>query len=238
MKKFLKITLIGVGVLTFIIVLDTLQARIFKGSPLISWEEKLDKASYVDKGILMDTYYCVKEQDIVNVSWHFKTSKFTCPLTELSLEDIFDIISNYMENNPNNDFDYAYNYVDKENKVVMIGLLNNDDTIQEEFINTIFPINGDYIKDNSLIMFKESKYVFDAKIITAEENSIMVEVLKDSDSFNKGDKVTMKITRPTDGTDDFYVEGNKVRITFNGNVLQSDPAQIGASKIELISYFF
>ena len=44
----------------------------------------------------------------------------------------------------------------------------------------------------------------------------------------------MKITRPTDGTNDFYVVGNKVRITFNGNVEESNPAQIGAIKIELI----
>ena len=44
----------------------------------------------------------------------------------------------------------------------------------------------------------------------------------------------MKITRPTDGTNDFYVVGNKVRITFNGNSLESDPVQIGAIKIELM----
>ena len=29
---------------------------------------------------------------------------------------------------------------------------------------------------------------------------------------------------------DFYVVGNNVRITFNGNVLESNPMQIGATK--------
>ena len=41
----------------------------------------------------------------------------------------------------------------------------------------------------------------------------------------------MKMTRPTSGANGFYVVGNKVRITFNGMVETSNPAQIGASKI-------
>lgn len=80
MKKFLKIILIVAGVLLGIILLDTLQARLFKNSPIISWKESLEGDSYVDKGIVMNTYYCVKDQDIVTVSWHFKNSKFSCPI--------------------------------------------------------------------------------------------------------------------------------------------------------------
>ena len=45
----------------------------------------------------------------------------------------------------------------------------------------------------------------------------------------------MKITRPTSGINDFYVVGNKVRITFNGMVETSNPAQIGTNKVELIT---
>ena len=50
-----------------IILLDTIQAVAFKNSPIISWRVKdvNDSDSYVDKGFLIDTYYCVKEQDIV-----------------------------------------------------------------------------------------------------------------------------------------------------------------------------
>ena len=43
----------------------------------------------------------------------------------------------------------------------------------------------------------------------------------------------MKITRPTNGTNDFYVKGNKVRITYNGVIMEAYPAQIVATKIEL-----
>lgn len=81
MKKLIRITLIIIGTLVGIILLDTLQARIFKHSPIISWKVELeDDDSYVDKGILIDVYYCTKEEDMVTVSWHFKGNKFTCPI--------------------------------------------------------------------------------------------------------------------------------------------------------------
>ena len=76
-KNIITIILIIIG----IILLDTIQARIFKNSPIISKRESLpDNDSYVDKGILVNTYYCTEEKDIVTVSWHSKKSKFTCPI--------------------------------------------------------------------------------------------------------------------------------------------------------------
>ena len=87
MKKILKIILIVVGVLIGTIFLDTLQARILKHSPIISWKEKLaDNDSWVDRGILMDTYYCTREQDIVTVSWKIKGNKFTCPIDNIQIK--------------------------------------------------------------------------------------------------------------------------------------------------------
>lgn len=81
MKKFLKIILIVTIVLFCIILLDSIQARIFRHSPIISWKEQLaDSDSWVDRGLIIDTYYCTKEKDIVNVSWKFKGNKFTCPI--------------------------------------------------------------------------------------------------------------------------------------------------------------
>lgn len=80
-SKCLKIILIVVGVLVGIILIDTLQARIFKNSPIISIRKELeDDDSYVDRGVLVDTYYCTKEKDIVTVIYHFKGDKFTCPI--------------------------------------------------------------------------------------------------------------------------------------------------------------
>lgn len=94
-KNTITITLIIIG----IIIIDTIQARIFKNSPIISWRKQLsDVDSYVDKGILIDTYYCTKESDIQTISYHSKKSKFTCPIDnnldiyeQLTLNEIEDI---------------------------------------------------------------------------------------------------------------------------------------------------
>ncbi len=83
MKKFIKIMLLIVGILVIVIILDTLQARLFKNSPIIHWKQVLDGNSYVDRGILVDTYYCGSKTDI---SWHYKTDKFTCPVNAISKE--------------------------------------------------------------------------------------------------------------------------------------------------------
>lgn len=85
MKKYIKISLVVLLLIISIIILDTIVARALKRSPIISWKENVsDSDSYVDKGILLDTYYCTKEKDIMNVSWHYKTSKFTCPIDNVN----------------------------------------------------------------------------------------------------------------------------------------------------------
>lgn len=83
MNNPIKTILIFIIYIIVIILIDTIQARLFKNSPIISWKDTLsNKDSWVDKGIIMDTYYCTKERDIITVSWHFKTSKFTCPIDD------------------------------------------------------------------------------------------------------------------------------------------------------------
>lgn len=81
MNKNIKICLIVLLLIVGVILLDTLQARIFKHSPIISSKEELaDSDSWVNRGIIMDTYYCTKESDIITVSWKIKGSKYTCPI--------------------------------------------------------------------------------------------------------------------------------------------------------------
>lgn len=83
-KSKIKTIIIIICTILSLILIDTTQAIIFKNSPLISWNEELaDADSYVDRGILIDVYYCMKDQDIVTVSWHFKTSKFDCPIDKV-----------------------------------------------------------------------------------------------------------------------------------------------------------
>jgi len=84
MKKNKKFILIIILILVGIVLVDTLQAIIFKNNPYISWEESLaDNDSWVIRGLLIDTYHCTKEKDIVTVSYKFKTSNFTCPIDNI-----------------------------------------------------------------------------------------------------------------------------------------------------------
>ena len=238
MKKVLKITLIVLGILVSVVALDTIQAKIFDNSPILKIRKDLKDGyvKYVDKGLFVNHYHCSNNEDATTWKW----TKFTCPINveDISLEDINDKIGDFIDGNPKDINNYAYYAIDTEKQVVVVGLVDNTENKQEEFITKVFSNYGSeyisYIKNNNLIEFRESKEIFEAKIITIENDFMTVEALKNSVSFKKGDKVKMKITHPTDGTNDFYVVGNKVKITFNGMVLTSNPPQITAIKIELI----
>lgn len=93
------------------------------------------------------------------------------------------------------------------------------------------------INDNSVnegnVTTEEKQYEFVAKIIEAYDNSIVVEPEEGTNERKSSDKISMSINRPTSGINDFYVVGNKVKITYNGTIKESYPAQISATKIEL-----
>ena len=94
MKKGLKITLIVLGVLVGIVVLDTLQAKVFDNSPLLKIRDNLDGGTldYIDKGIFVNHYHCNNNEDVT--TW--KRTKFACSVTEISLNDINDKIINLL----------------------------------------------------------------------------------------------------------------------------------------------
>ena len=80
MKKKLKILIVVISFIIVIILFDTVQASIFKKSPFISWREKVENNdSYIDKGIIMDTYYCGKEKKNIEINWKLKFSSYKCP---------------------------------------------------------------------------------------------------------------------------------------------------------------
>ena len=158
--------------------------------------------------------------------------------TKITLNDVNNFITDYFAKDDVDKSNIAYWAV--EENAVVVGMMDISTDKQNEFMYNVFSSccgSGyiKYINENKLIEFKESIEIFDGQIIEAKDNSITVKVLKNSKSFKKDDKVTMKITRQTSGVNDFYVIGNKVRITFNGMVETSNPAQIGASKIELVT---
>jgi len=83
LEKNKLLTILSTILITIILIIliDTFQAIIFKNSPIISWRfaDVNDSDSYVDKGILIDTYYCVQEEDIITVIPTFKNTNYNCP---------------------------------------------------------------------------------------------------------------------------------------------------------------
>lgn len=93
MNKKIKVTIIVLISIISIIIIDSIQARLLKNSPIISWRNNLeDNDSYVDIGLLMDTYYCTKEKDIITISYHLKGTKFTCPIDNIENESLVKIV--------------------------------------------------------------------------------------------------------------------------------------------------
>lgn len=184
-----------------------------------------------------DTYEYGWEVKVLGITLYNKVSVDLIVIP--SADKVNDRIIEYLEDKDSDISNIAYNYVDSSNSKVVVGLVDNSEEKQNEFMEKVFT-GEDYLSLKSVqkfgkIEFRESKDVFEGEIVKAEDNYITVLVLEDSNSFKANDKVTMKVTRPTNGVNDFYVEGNKVRVTFNGFVLHSNPPQIGTIQIELVS---
>ena len=118
--------------------------------------------------------------------------------------------------------------------IINYGLINDDAKEVIDFIKTINIIE-DYTETDENVDAEQNgaQHEFVGTIIEASDNSIVVKPDEGTDERNSSDKITMKITRPTNGTNDFYVVGNKIKITYNGIIMESYPAQIVATKIEL-----
>ena len=173
----------------------------------------------------------------INLSKNTNLEKETKNIDYLiSLKDVNNLINDYLSHEDTDLSNCAYNYIDEEKNKVIVGLLENTPEKQNEFLDNVFTnccgkTYIKYLKEHKTIEFKESIEIFEAKIIKVKKDTITVSVIKNSPSFRVGNQVTIKLTNETNNS---YAVGNRVRVTFNGNVLDSNPAQIGATKIELI----
>lgn len=78
-----------------------------------------------------------------------------------------------------------------------------------------------------------TKYEFIGEIIESYDSYIIVKPEQGSKELKSSDKIQIGINRPINGTNDFYVVGNKIKITYNGEIMESYPAQIKAISIVL-----
>ena len=164
MKKNIIIVVgILIGII-LIILLDTLQARILKRSPIISWKEELaDDDSWVDRGIFMDTYYCTKAQDTITVNWELKGKNFTCSIDNIQIKKFV-----------NYDFSVTVNSNTKYKKIYVF----NYNKVDYYYGNTDFELSliENKHKHNIEISLKNKLVTIDdiltkAKIIEPDKNS-------------------------------------------------------------------
>ena len=134
MKKGFKITLIVLGVLVGIVVLDTLQAKIFDNSPLLKIRDNLDGGSidYIDKGLLVNHYRCNNNEKAT--TW--KGTKFACPVKEINTEE----------------FDF---YLSRYEGDVHLIRFNDYFTFENRKIYLAGNINQFYVVDGSTMILKE-----------------------------------------------------------------------------------
>lgn len=85
---------------------------------------------------------------------------------KIGLEDANIKIQQYFGNEKNDRTNLVYNYIDSDNNVIIVGLVDSSKEKQEEFLSSIFDKNTiKYIKINSLIEFKE-----ELPVITSNSN--------------------------------------------------------------------
>lgn len=171
-KNILKTILIIIGITTGIILLDTLQARVFKHSPFISWEEgQLDGDSWVDRGILIDTYYCTKERDIQTIYWKLKGTKYTCPVDSLSQFLVYDfavVVTTPSEHKKifafeKDDIKYYYGntdfkvYIDEPNNRVELGDALTSDLVTLEKVLTSSKSQTNWVEE-PIVMYEYHQF--------------------------------------------------------------------------------
>ena len=130
--------------------------------------------------------------------------------------------------------DISFFNMNKNIAIINYGLIYDDAKEVIDFIKTINIIE-DYTETDENVDAEQNgaQHEFVGTIIEASDNSIVVKPDEGTNERNSSDKITLKITRPTNGTNDFYVVGNKIKITYNGIIMESYPAQIVATRIEL-----
>ena len=139
MKKWLKITLIIIGIIVGIILLDTCQALIFNNNPVIGMQTWCKSK----KGLFVTTYHCDGGRNIT------KLNNSTCNTEEMCKEnknidyvmrpkDIYDLINDYFTKPGVDLSNYAHSYVDEENNKVVVGLIDASEEKKNEFIDNVF----------------------------------------------------------------------------------------------------
>lgn len=189
MKKYLKVSLIVLGVLVGIILLDSIQALIFNNNIVFGIETKC----MVKKGVLVNTYHCGDGKNITK----FKLFNSSCDTEtvcggKIIKPNLFDrseiikvVIDNYSQYN--NQFEYSdkdtidkiYNIFTNLETTVKSTNLNPDNP--EELYKVLF-FNDEFMlaeSDNDIFKSTMEVYRKNNKYYAEEKNNGIYEISKE-----------------------------------------------------------
>ena len=143
MKKSLKITLIIIGVFVGLIILDTTQAIVFNNSPIIRITKTYSNSHKKHIGVFVETDI----YDGVTQTTRFKWETHTLPIIDNTdnLKDTYKKVSDYFGSETTDRSNLGSCSLDESNNVVVVTLIDNSKTKQEEFIKNA-NINPKYVK--------------------------------------------------------------------------------------------
>lgn len=94
------------------------------------------------------------------------------------------------------------------------------------------PPEAIYPNGNNINTSNEEQFYFYGKVIESNSNSIIVEPNEGENERKSSDKISIGLGKENDV---IYSVGTQVKITYSGYIMETYPAQINASKIELVS---
>lgn len=143
-KKILTIILIILS----LVISATIQSKVFNTTPLLKITKNYNGGSIYQKqkGLLIDTYICTNGTKKTILKWE----KYNCPIqkdidtTHEELNNINNQIIKYFTSNNTEYTNFSFNYIDEENQIIIVGLINNTKEEQTKFKELV--INSNLIK--------------------------------------------------------------------------------------------
>lgn len=156
------------------------------------------------------------------------------------------VATNYLKNNfPKKQFEYVgiewssafdgYSIKFKDEKEKEVGFIMNNKYFPIDVGQGIFAIEEDYRKEfeeNNDNSSDNMQHSFLGKVIESDTTYIVVEPNEDEEERKSADKISIGLGKDNDA---IFMVGTNVKITYDGIITESYPAQVNATKIELKS---
>lgn len=113
--------------------------------------------------------------------------------------------------------------------VVVYKLIENSVTNREDFNFKVENISSNPV---NTVNHEQNEHSFFGKVIESTDSYIIVEPNEDEDILKSSDKISISLGEYNDA---LYEVGTNVKITYDGTIMESYPAQVKATKIEVKS---